>query len=185
MLQDWQNFYMLTGAAAATLIGLLFVAVSAGGYLPAQQAQSYLRTFVTPTLIYYVQVLLISCLVVMPLHSVFVLDIALLILGGFNVYLPLKVLWRIRVIHHDDESVDNDHWLWHIVLPLLAGFLFVVTAIGLYFAEPFAFDTLSITHLLCLAIGLHNSWILMIWLTLRRELPHPTSRDVRQEENVL
>jgi hypothetical protein len=44
---------------------------------------------------------------------------------------------------------------------------------------------LVVAHLLCLAIGLHNSWILTIWLTFRRGLPHTTSRDVRQEENVL
>jgi len=185
MLQDWQNFYMLTGAAAATLIGLLFVAVSAGGYLPAQQAQHYLRTFVTPTLIYYAQVLFISCLVVMPLHSAWVLSSVLLILGGLNIYLSLKVLWRIHVIHRDDESIDNNHWLWHIVLPLLVGLLFVANAIGLYFAEPLTLAGLVVAHLLCLAIGLHNSWTLTIWLTLRRGLRYTASSDLRQEENIL
>jgi uncharacterized membrane protein len=51
-LHDWQNFYMLTGAAAATLIGLLFVAVSisVGTNITVGQARDSLRTFVSPIL---------------------------------------------------------------------------------------------------------------------------------------
>jgi hypothetical protein len=49
-LHNWQNFYILMGTASATLIGLLFVAISTGGYIPAQQAKEYTRTFVYPIL---------------------------------------------------------------------------------------------------------------------------------------
>ncbi len=50
-LHDWQNFYLLVGTAAATLVGLMFVAISLGVRSITQQHIPALRVFVSPTLI--------------------------------------------------------------------------------------------------------------------------------------
>ena len=168
MMQGWQNFYMLTWAAAATLIGLLFVAVTTGGYIPAQKAIVYLRTFVTPTLLYYFQVLLVACLAVIPLQGTFVFSGSLLIIGVTNCYLALKVLLRTRVLRRTEEQVDNEHWLWHITLPCTAGVLLIASAIGYFWGEPLALAGFALVQLLNRAIGVRNTWTLTIWLTLRR-----------------
>lgn len=170
VLQGWQNFYMLTGAAAATLIGLLFVAVTTGGYIPAQKAITYLQTFVTPTLLYYFQVLLVACLVVMPLQPSFLVSIGLVILGCVSCYLAIKVLWRTIMLRRNETDVDIDgwHWLWHIVLPCVVGLLLIVSAIGILRNDRLSLDGLALAQLLDLAIGVHNTWLLTIWLTLRR-----------------
>ena len=52
----WQNLYLLVGTASATLIGLLFVAISLGSSILAPQAKAYLRTFVTPIFYVYAQI---------------------------------------------------------------------------------------------------------------------------------
>lgn len=186
IMQGWQNFYMLTGAAAATLIGLLFVAVTIGGYIPAQQAIAYLQTFVTPTLLYYFQVLLIACLIVMPLQSSLLLSIALLILGGVSCYLAGKVFLRTLVLRRNDAEVDIDrwHWLWHIVLPCIAGLLLIASAIGIFIGERWPLATIAIVQLLNLAVGVHNSWLLTIWLTLGRGVNAAKSSDTNLEKSV-
>ena len=49
-LKDWHDFYVLVGTAAATLLALLFVAVSLGaGYL-TEERQSATRTFMSPVI---------------------------------------------------------------------------------------------------------------------------------------
>jgi hypothetical protein len=103
VLRDWQSFYILTGTASATLIGLLFIAVSIGSNLPMQQITNNLQTFVNPTLLAYFQVLLVSCLAVMPLQSPFIYIGAFAVLGVLNIVLASKVSWRIRVFHREDE----------------------------------------------------------------------------------
>ena len=177
-MQNWQNFYMLTGAASATLIGLLFVAVSLGAEMTMKQATTSIRTFVNPTLIYYAQVLFISCLAVMPVQSPPIVDGVLLVLGGINIFLALKVWWRILVLHRD-QNPDAGHWFWHCVLPLIAGILFVCAAIGFMLDAQLSMLGVAVTDLLFLAIGLHNTWELTLWLVLHRKKSEASDHEQR------
>ena len=52
-LHAWHEFYLLLGTAGATLLALLFVAVSLGtGFLNAKD-QSGTRTFMSPVVIHF------------------------------------------------------------------------------------------------------------------------------------
>ncbi len=59
-MHDWQTFYFMIGTASATLIGLMFIAVSLGADLPAATDSNGISTFVTPMLIHFGSVLAIS-----------------------------------------------------------------------------------------------------------------------------
>ena len=178
VLRDWQSFYILTGTASATLIGLLFIAISIGSNLPMQQLTNNLQTYVNPTLLYYFQVLCVSCLAVMPLQTPFLYIGAFAILGILNNVLSTRVSWRIRVIHSNEE-VGIGHWAWHFVLPFITGLLFLMSAIGFLLDVQLAPLGLAIANIFCLTIGLHNTWILTVWLAIRRNQQPQTARDVR------
>ena len=167
-IRDWQNFYMLTGAAAATLIGLLFVAISisAGTNLSFERARNSLGTFVSPILVYYVQAFLISCLAVIPLQSINIPGFVIVVPGIIDVFLSLKVCWRILVLHRDE--MDLGHWIWHFLLPLLTGLLLVGIAIGFFDDVQLTVPGLALADLLCLTIGLRNTWVLTLWLILHQ-----------------
>ena len=47
LLYNWQNFYILTGSAAATLFGLMFVVISLSTAPLANENAHNVRTFVT------------------------------------------------------------------------------------------------------------------------------------------
>jgi len=167
-IRGWQNFYMLTGAAAATLIGLLFVAISisVGTNLSFERARNSLRTFVSPILVYYVQAFVISCLAVMPLQNITIPGFVIAVPGIINIFLALKICWRILVLHRDE--MDLGHWIWHFLLPLLTGLLLVGIAIGFFYDMQLVATGLAIADLLCLTIGLRNTWVLTLWLILHQ-----------------
>lgn len=167
-IRDWQNFYMLTGAAAATLIGLLFVAISisVGTNLSYERARNSLRTFVSPILVYYVQAFLISCLAVIPLQNITIPGFVIAIPGIIDIFLALKVCWRILVLHRDE--MDLGHWIWHFLLPLLTGLLLISVSIGFFYDTQLVASGLAIAVLLCLTIGLRNTWVLTLWLILHQ-----------------
>ena len=169
-LRDWQNFYLLTGTASATLIGLLFVgiSISMGTNLSLRQVTTSLQTYVEPTLLYYVQALVVSCVAIMPLSHPLLLGGVLMVLASLDLFLAGRVFWRMLVLHHD-EVLNAELWIWNTALPFLAGTVSIGIAIGLLIGLPFAPMGVWMVDLLCLAIGLHNSWVLTVWVTQQRE----------------
>ena len=68
MLKEWHDFYILVGTAGATLLGLLFVAVSLGaGYL-TEKDQSGTRTFMSPVVVHFTCVFFLSAVALIPSH---------------------------------------------------------------------------------------------------------------------
>ena len=183
-LHDWQSFYTVTATAAATLVGLLFVAISIGGYIPEKEAREYTRTFVSPILINYAQVLILSCIALMPVQNGLIFPIAVVILGIINIFLVSKVLWRIQVVHRNDRAVERDNWIWHVVVPGIGSLLLLVGAVDLFYNGQIAPLVVAVAELLYLALGLRNTWTLMIWLTVHSGGRFTASERERRKEKV-
>jgi hypothetical protein len=183
-LHEWQNFYILTGTAAATLIGLLFVAISFGADIPEEQAIKYLHAFVNPILIYYFQILLVSCLTLIPTQQTIVYGVIFIILGGMDIYFALRAMQQLSIAHRQEDALDKDRWLWHGLMPFVCGGLLLGTAASLFFNQPIAATILAISVLLGLGVNIHNSWTLTIWLLLRRGVGVEIEETVVEEENA-
>ena len=68
-LRDWRDFYMLSGTAAATLVGLMFVAASIGSSLFNRRGVAPMHAFVTPTVVHFAATLFVCMISVMPGYS--------------------------------------------------------------------------------------------------------------------
>ena len=69
VLHEWHEFYLLVGTAAATVLALLFVAVSLGaGYLTSQH-QAPTRTFMSPVVIHFTSVFFVAAICLIPSHG--------------------------------------------------------------------------------------------------------------------
>ena len=55
-LKEWHDFYLLVGTAGATLLALLFVAVSLGTGFLTEERQEATRTFMSPVVIHFTSV---------------------------------------------------------------------------------------------------------------------------------
>ncbi|MEO8396478.1 MAG: hypothetical protein ABI700_26020, partial [Chloroflexota bacterium] len=60
VLVKWQTFYFMMGGAAATLAGLMFVALSLGQHLIGETTRDQMKIFAMPSIIYFVSVLLLA-----------------------------------------------------------------------------------------------------------------------------
>jgi hypothetical protein len=65
-LEQWANFYAITSAAAATLLGLLFVVITFAAERRLKYATPHIRIYLTPAVIYFGSVLLMSTLLAVP-----------------------------------------------------------------------------------------------------------------------
>jgi len=160
VLTRWQNFFLLTGTAAATLMGLLFVAGALATSASQRGTARSRQTFVMPILKHFGYVLAISTVSLVPFHSVWAYGAALLAIGLTLFWQTLNVLRGIR----EHPTVARIHWIWHFILPLIAslGFVAMGTAlcIGLEWAEAGA----AACTALLLAIATRNTWALATWI---------------------
>jgi hypothetical protein len=115
-LQSWQNFYLLMGGASATLVGLMFVAIWLGSKFFSRQTVVEIRTFVSPTLMYFVYVLITSAVLVSPTVTRTFLGILLLLTGLISLGISLS---GVPYMHHQyrNQQTDMTDWMWYFLIP--------------------------------------------------------------------
>ena len=171
-LQRWHDFYLLVGGAAATLVGLMFVAISLGSRFLTQESLPGLRVFVDPTLIHFIYVLVIATVVVVPTLTRDPLGILLIIAGLLSFARALRMvpyMWQQTRKH----VVDVHDWVWHLIAPSVSYLLFVGTGIGLVLRIDLAFNGLAFASILLLIAGIRNAWDMVVWFALKTETGPP------------
>src|SRR5690348_12222059 len=126
----WQSFYLLTGTAAATLTGLMFLGITFGARLVTKKSFFAAEAWSTPNAMHFVNAFGISCVMVIPTLTAPVLGWVLLVLAGVrlaSIRWVLGVFRRVRAGANDLEATD---WLYLVVLPLAAYLLLLGTAVG-------------------------------------------------------
>jgi len=164
-LRNWQNFYFMIGGAAAGLAGLIFVAVSLGMHRVTGEMEEDINIFVSPSIFYFVLVLLLSCVMLVPIFTASILAL-ILFLGGIVGLLKTTPIAR-RLLRAAKKNQDFDLWehLTQIILPVGSYGLILVAA--LCFAvdqRSFAFFGTWISAILLLICAISNTWSLVLWI---------------------
>src|SRR5215207_4105134 len=68
-LDSWESYYFMLGGAAAALIGLMLVALSLGIRIVSKTTIADIKAFATPSVLYFVWVLMLSAVMLVPAKS--------------------------------------------------------------------------------------------------------------------
>jgi hypothetical protein len=170
MLHSWQNFYFMAGGTAATLIGLMFVALSLGLNMISSEITEEMKAFVTPSVFYFVSVLLIACAMLVPLYTPPVLAILFFIGGiiGLGWSVPfVRKLTRIAKKHQDFTLSD---WLGQVILPVFNYTLLVAVALCFALNQwSLAFIGLWLISVMLLVCAIMNTWSLVVWIVEQKK----------------
>jgi hypothetical protein len=168
-LAGWQNFYMATGTASATLAGLLFLALTFGSGMVTEDAAKAIRVWGEPILNDFVQVLVISCLAQCP-------GLDPLLLGSFFLLYVSWRVWRLwEVAKHFKAyaagTLELGDWLEMVIYPGLLYILFALSALGILLASSWAPWALAIDVLGLLLLGINNTWSQVVWMVVEKSKP--------------
>jgi hypothetical protein len=169
-LHNWQNFYLLVGGAAATLVGLMFVAISLGTRLITERSLPALRLWVHPTLIHFIYVLVIATIIMVPTLTRIPLGILLVFAGLVSFGNALRMVPYMRKQQREQEA-DRSDWVWYLIVPSISYLLFVGTGIGLLLGDNRALNGLAFAIILLLVNGIRNAWDMVVWITIKTESP--------------
>jgi hypothetical protein len=179
--QAWQNFYMLTGGAAATLAGLMFVAVTFGSSLVTKESASSSRAFLDPMYRHFVQVLLTACLLTVPTLTGPILGVVLIAMGAFRASGLYRLVARYREAHRRYGDIDTSDWITGVYAPLVVYAALVGCGGGLIAGHGAALTGLAVVVLLLLFLGVYGAWEILVWMALavsERRPPQPPDAGV-------
>ena len=158
-LHDWHEFYLLVGTAAATMLALLFVAVSLGaGYLTSRH-QAPTRTFMSPVVIHFTSVFFVAAVCLIPSHGpVFfsVLIGATAVLG-----IAVSVVTSVQVIRRDWTQYVPDYFAYGL-LPAAAYVALLISGVMIYSGIAYAPEVLAGALLGLTIVNIRNAWDLTL-----------------------
>ncbi|HTP00205.1 MAG TPA: hypothetical protein VMJ64_02445 [Anaerolineales bacterium] len=89
-VESWHDFYLMTGTAAATLIGLLFVSLSLNVEVITRKENADLRVLATQSFGNFISALMFAVLFLIPSQVPLGLGLPLLGIGGYGLYNTLR-----------------------------------------------------------------------------------------------
>jgi hypothetical protein len=167
-LEQWHEFFLLCGTAAVTLTGALFIVISLGPSIIAAENQTGVRAFITPNVVYFTSVLVVSHVL---LSSAIPQEVTgwLLCVGAL---LSMLYLWSTRAPRRWRENkLSRLDWIWYIALPYLAYALTLAAGIGVLRGHAYALPGVAATMVFMLVIGIRNAWDLAIWMPVQERNP--------------
>ncbi len=165
---SWQAFYMLVGEAAATLIGLMFVAITFGSSLVRPETSQTARAFLDPVFGHFAQVLFTACLVVVPTMRPVVLAALLFLVAILRLVALARIARHTLEASRRSNDIELSDWASGVVVPFLAYLALGTSAVAFVEWLPLAFIILAASTLLTLFNGLYCAWELMVWMAITR-----------------
>jgi hypothetical protein len=174
-LQQWHEFYLLLGGSAATLVGLVFVALSLGARLVDERSVPALRVFVTPTIVHFAYILVIATVIVMPTLRRMPLGVLLVAAGLVSLgrlALGIPFIWEQR----RKDIIDTVDCVWYLVVPSLSYLLLVGAGLELLRGAGRAWNLLALAVIVLLVNGIRNAWDMVVWFAIKTETDRPAGQ---------
>jgi hypothetical protein len=163
-LVEWHEFYILLGTAGATLLALLFVAVSLGTGFLSNKDQQGTRTFMSPVVIHFTSVFFLSAVCLVPSHGpvFFAILIGVTAIVGAAVSIVISV-WVVRteMTHYVPD------YLAYGLLPVGAYLALMVASVMIYLGRDYALEFLAGGLLLLAIVNIRNAWDLTLSMVRR------------------
>ncbi len=163
MLEGWHEFYALLGTAAATLVALMFVAVSVAVGLLTSDRSIGTRIYMSPVIMHYASVLFVSLIVLVPGLRDAGLGLIIIASGlvgfGYSVYIAVRLF-------RDSKSEFVDRFAYG-AWPCVAYAGTIAGGALIAGHQWWGADVLAAAMLLLLLVNVRNAWDLSVTFARR------------------
>jgi hypothetical protein len=165
-MHEWQNFYFLCGSAAASLIGLMFLAITFGSRLIKRDDTTNERVgvFMTPIAAHFMHVFFLSAVALVPCENIRLLGVCGLISTGLRAFRMPRAFRVLRQTAKDTEDIETFDWVFLLWLPTLGYAVLLAGSIALICDWPAAEYAFAAAIVLLMLIGMKTAWETLIWI---------------------
>ena len=168
-LVEWESFYVIVGTAAGALIGLQFVVMTLIAEKPLLSSAEGGAAYLTPTIVHFGAVLLLSAVLRVPWHAIAGFAVAWGCIGLAGIVYVAIVNRRMR--RQEAYKAQIEDVLFHAVVPFAAYALLALSALAASSHEREALFAVAVAVLLLLFCGIHNAWDIVayhVFVQMRR-----------------
>jgi hypothetical protein len=156
-LERWANFYLLTSAAAAQLVGLLFVVITLAAERRRGDAPR-IPIYLAPTAIYFAHVLFLGALLTFPNHTRLTATLCICFVGVVGLVYSGSSLIGGR----KKRFIELRDRIPYAIFPCAACGLLVLGGVLFLHAHQPGLTLVAAGMLLLLAVAIRNSWAIAI-----------------------
>lgn len=157
MFNDWSNFFAVTGAAGATLVGLLFVVVTLGTGLSSSRKLDIAHASLTPVLDSFASVLFQSMVVLVPWRSNLPGGLIFVVMGVAGLIYRIHAV-RVRRSLHLKAIQSKIDRIIHNLIPIVASIILMYGGAKLIAGEAIAPFAIAGSTTLFLVSGIFRTW---------------------------
>jgi hypothetical protein len=167
LLAEWDNFYVITGSAAAGLTGLTFVVIAIASDAKRINMNA-LRVYVTPTIVHFSTVLALAAYVSMPHQGVTTLSLGFGAAGAAGLLYAAFIAASIGRLGGTYIPVAEDY-TWNAVLPAMVYGTLLAIAFFIWRWPEQCMYAAAAASLLLMFVGIHNAWDIAVWNSVNRK----------------
>jgi hypothetical protein len=160
----WHDFFILLGTACATLVGLMFIAISIGASIFKEENRPALEVFLGPTVVHFTSVLVLCILAVVPSHGWLSLAGLAGLIGFAGFLFSARIWFRLTRSRYELDYIDR---FFYTVLPAIGYLVVLFAASLLYEQSEWGLDAAAIGLITILLAGIRNAWDMMTWIALK------------------
>jgi hypothetical protein len=164
-LHAWHEFYLLVGTAAATVLALLFVAVSLGAGHLTSQNQAPTRTFMSPVVIHFTSVFFIAAVCLIPSHGPVFFSALIAVTAILGIVVSTVI--SVQVIRREWTQYVPDYFAYGL-LPVAAYLALLIAGVMIYADMNYASEVLGGALLALTIVNIRNAWDLTLSMVRRQ-----------------
>jgi hypothetical protein len=161
-IDGWHDFYLMIGAAAATLVGLLFVSLSLNVDAITRQANAGLRVMAAQTFTGFLNVVMLAVLFLIPSQVPLGLGLPLLGISGYGLYETVARLLKTSRVRR--RTWGRGGIAWRFVVPSLCFVGLMVIAVSVLLGQTGGLYWLVPVMILLTVGASRNAWDLLLGL---------------------
>ena len=164
LFHGWHDFFILLGTASATLVGLMFIAVSIGASIFKEENRPALEVFLGPTVVHFAAALVFCILALVPLHGWLSLAGLAGFIGLAGFVYAGRVWFRLARSRYEIDLLDRT---FYAPLPALAYLIVLVAAALFYGQSEWGFVAAAAGLITLIVAAIRNAWDMMIWIAIK------------------
>jgi hypothetical protein len=166
-MDGWKEFYYLCGSSAASLTGLMFIAVTFGSRLITKEKLPQVDTFISPICYHFVHVFFLSCVALVPTAGPRVLGVIIVISAVWRLLQIPKSYRMMKIASQESGDVEMSDWILGLYLPGAVYALLIAAGLSYLFESAIAPNLFAASLICLLMVGLRGAWEMLIWIATK------------------